>query len=123
MSAQIAIAKLEGYAQELEKRSTELAETQRALDDVQPQYEEFLRDFEVDMYEKALAAGQKLPSEALRQALALKAMPSGFRNDHDALRRKRERLTKRISDLKTSVDAQRSLLSAEKLCLDAAEGR
>jgi hypothetical protein len=122
MSAQLAIEKLEAYAAELDKRSSELAETQRELDEKEPQYEDFIRDFHVDMYEQALKDQSRLPSESLREQLALKAMPSGFRLEYEALVRKRARLQKRISDLKAAVDAQRSVLSAEKISMEATGG-
>jgi predicted nucleic acid-binding Zn-ribbon protein len=119
MSAQVAIAKLEEYASELDKRSSELSDTQRELDEKEPQYEDFIRDFEVDLYELALKDQTRLPSADLRKQLALKAMPSGFRSEYEALVRKRERLRKRIADLKAAVDAQRSVLSAEKVAMEA----
>jgi hypothetical protein len=119
VSAQGAIAKLEEYAAELDLRSSELHDTQRAVDQWEPKFEEFIRDFEVAMYEEALAKQTRLPSESLRRQLALKAMPSGFREQYEAAVRKRDRLRKRIADLKSAVDAQRSVLSAEKVAMEA----
>jgi hypothetical protein len=118
MSAQLAIEKLEVYAAELDKRSNELTTTQRELDDLTPLYDEYVNDYEVDLYEKCLASGTKLPSEKLRRQLAHKhAIPDEFLKGYEMRLRKRERLKKRISDLKTSVEAQRSVLSAEKAAL------
>lgn len=117
MSAQLAIERLEGYAQELDKRSNELTGTQRELDEVEPKYRDFIEAYEVTLYEKA--EGSRLPSEKLRLALAHRAMPRELLERYRVLVAKRARLQKRISDLRASVDAQRSVLSAEKVTLEA----
>lgn len=117
MTAQIAIAKLEAYAAELDKRSDELAETQRELDQTEPKYRDFIEAYEVSLYDSL--DGGRLPSEKMRLNLAHRAMPRELLDGYRVLVSKRERLRKRISDLKASVEAQRSVLSAEKVTLEA----
>lgn len=115
MSAQVAIRKLEDYAQELDTRSGELAETQRVLDTLAPKYTDFIEVYEATLYDK----GDKLPSEKIRLALAHRAMPRELLEGYRVQVAKRDRLKRRISDLKASVEAQRSVLSAEKVAIEA----
>lgn len=119
VSAQEAMAKLSGYAADLDKRSRELGQVQRELDPVLDGYADFVESFEADLYRKCEADGTKLPSESLRLILARQEMPEEFRKQHDLLLRRRERLKQRISDLKAAVEAQRSILSAEKAEMEA----
>lgn len=117
MSAQVAIRKLEDYAGELDKRSSELTDTQRELDTVEPKYRDFIEAYETALYDAA--DGGKLPSEKMRLALAHRAMPRELLESYRTLLAKRERLKKKIADLKVAVEAQRSVLSAEKVALEA----
>lgn len=119
MSAQEAMSKLEEYANELDERSLELAAVQRELEPMVEQYDDFIADFETGLWEAHDKEGAKLPSEALRLQLARKAMPSGFLTNYRTLVARRDRLKKRIGDLKASASAQQSVLSALKVELEA----
>lgn len=116
MSAEPAsvMAKLDGYAGELDKRSKELADSERKLEPLETFFEEFLDDFETSCWEAHVKEDEKLPSEAMRLRLARKAMPSEVLTEHASCLARRKRLQRRIKDLEGCIDAQRSLLSALK---------
>lgn len=111
--------KLRDIALELDKRSRELGDTNRALNPVQEAYDEFIRDHKAGLFQEAQEAGGRMPSVDMQEVLALREMPKEFRGKHFELGAKRDRLKQRISDLKSEADAWRSVLSAEKAELEA----
>lgn len=111
-------AKLRDLANELDKRSRELRDTNLTLAPMQEQYDDWIMDFEADLQEKH-EKGAALPSKDMRMTLALKEMPGEFRKEHRMLVAKRERLKQHIQVLKVEIDSWRSLLSAEKAELEA----
>lgn len=115
-----AMFRLETLASELDRRSNELAETERKLDPIEAAYDEFVSDYEASLYDESLKeGGPRLPGESIRLALAHREMPPSLRGEHRTLTGKRRRLEKRISTLKTEVEAQRSILSALKVQAEA----
>lgn len=114
-----AMAELSKYARELHGLSHKLAEVEREFAPVQEAYEKFLDDFETGLWFKHETQDAKLPPEKMRLRLAHKAMDPTLLGHYVGLTNQRERLRKRISDVKVSVEAQRSILSALKVELEA----
>lgn len=108
------MAKLDGFADELNGLSANLAEVQRRLEPVQSEYQEFVDDFEVGLWEAHVNDDAKLPSAAMRLKLAQRAMKPELLGQWVALTKKRDRMMQRIRDLKVEVNAQQSILSALK---------
>ena len=112
-------SKLNELAQRLGKLSEALVDVNRALEPVHDEYTQFIDDFETGLWLKHVQEGAKLPPKDLRVQLAHKAMPVELLGRHKGLTNSRERLMKRISDLRVEVEAQRSLLSAWKTEMEA----
>lgn len=113
------MVKLDEHAAELDALSKALTETERKFEPIEGAYREFVEDFEADCWDRHVEKDEKLPSEALRLAMARRAMPRDVLGQYSALTAKRRRLKTRIGDLKSAVEAQRSLLSALKLEAEA----
>lgn len=113
------IAKLRECAEELDALSRSLHDTERDLEPVEREYRKVVDDFEVGLWHQHQDAGAKLPSEALRVKLAEKAMDPALLGRYVGLQMARKRAEKRIRDLRSTVDAQRSILSALKTELEA----
>jgi outer membrane murein-binding lipoprotein Lpp len=110
-----ALEKLDRLATELGELGSKLASVERDLEPVENDFTRFVDDFELGLYARSVNEdGFKLPSEALRQKLAIQAMPPELYGRRTALVRSRDRLLQRIRTLKTEVEAQRSILSALK---------
>lgn len=109
------IAKLRESADELDTLSRRLHETERNLEPVERDYRKFVDDYEVGLWRQHQDEGAKLPSESLRVKLAEKAMDPALLGRYVGLVMARKRAEKRIRDLRASVDAQRSILSALKV--------
>jgi hypothetical protein len=116
-----AMDKLDALAGELDTRSRELADVERKLEPTELAYQAFVDEFEVGLWTKYEDSEYKtkLPSEAMRLKLAHKAMDPGLLGRYVGLMNSRKRLEKRISALKSAVDAQRSVLSALKIEMEA----
>ena len=115
-----ALERLDGHASELDTLSKGLAAVQRDLEPAEVAYQAFVDEFEVGLYLKSEEPdGPRLPSEALRLKLARREMPAELLGRRDGLLRKRDRMRQRISDLKTIVESERSLLSALKVEMEA----
>ena len=120
VTPQEALADLETARNELGQLSDALFQIGLALDGqggepgVEQQYQDFVDEYETGMWLKAQDGGPKLPSEALREKLARKAMDPNLLARHDALIRKRQRIRQRISDVSKIIEANRSILSALK---------
>jgi hypothetical protein len=113
------IGKLRDSADELDHLSRSLHKTERDLEPVEREYRTFVDDFEVGLWRQHQDEGRKLPSEALRVKLAEKQMDPALLGRYVGLVLARRRAEKRIRDLRASVDAQRSILSALKTELEA----
>lgn len=111
------MAKLDTLALGLDTLSKELGvvEQQRAL--AEDAYEDFVDNFVAGLYEQSET--KRLPGEDVRRSLAHKAMPKELLGEYRTLTRRAERLRRRISDVKTQVEAYRSVLSALKLEMEA----
>ena len=105
--------KLDAQAQELDKLSRELGQTERDLAPVEECYESYLDTFETGLWDLHVA-GDKLPPAEIRLRLARREMDKALLGEYSALIRKRKRLEKRIKALGSAIDAQRSILSALK---------
>ena len=114
-----AMAVLNQYATELHGLSRKLAEVEQEFAPVQEEYESFLDEFETGLWFRHETEGAKLPSEAMRIRLAHRAMKPELLGRYVGLTNQRGRLRKRISDVKVSVEAQRSILSALKVEMEA----
>jgi hypothetical protein len=110
--------RLDDCATELDRLSKKLAETERELEVAETDYVLFVDAFEVGLWDKHLE-GDKLPSAEMRLKLAHRAIPTEVLGRYSHLLSSRKRLEKRISSVKVIVDAQRSILSALKVEMDA----
>lgn len=113
------MARLDALAGELDDLSRALAETERRLEPLEAQYEEFVGDWEASLWEECSVSETKWPPEKLRLRMAHKAMDSELLGAVNAGQAKRKRLEKRIGSIKVLVDAQRSILSALKVEAEA----
>lgn len=116
-----AMDKLDQQAMELDHRSWQLADTERKLEPIEVEYQRFIDDYEIGLWTKYEDSEYKikLPSEAMRLKLAHKAMDPDLLGKYVGYVNSRKRLEKRISALKAAVDAQRSILSALKVEMEA----
>lgn len=114
---------LSEYATELDTLSKNLTDLERSLEPVENEVRVFTDDFELGLYTRSTEDdGFRLPSEALREKLARRAMPPDLYGRHAALLASRDRMLKRIGHLKLLVEAQRSILSALKSEAEASRG-
>jgi hypothetical protein len=113
------MTKLDELASELDTRSKELAQVERDLEPVEARYEAFIGEWEYSMWEEASVSDTKWPPERLRLRMAHRAMPSELLGAFSTGQAKRKRLERRIGSVKVMVDAQRSLLSALKVEMEA----
>ena len=115
-----AMDRLSALADELDLRSNQLAEVERSLEPAEREYSAFVDAYEVGLWTRHENGDMaKLPSEALRLKLARAAMPPEMLGTYEGLLASRKRLEKRIAALKPQVDAQRSILSALKMEMEA----
>lgn len=110
---------LEAHALELDKLSKELAQVERDLEPVTREYEEFMGAYEEGLWHQHMDLGAKFPAEALRTRMGHRAMAPELLGSYMGLLGSRRRLEKRVSTLKSVVDAKRSILSALKVELEA----
>lgn len=116
-----AMNKLDDLATELANRSSELADVERKLEPIEIAYQASVDDFEIGLWKTYEDSGYKakLPSEAMRLKLAHKSMDPALLGRYVGLVHSRKRLEKRIRALGITVDAQRSILSALKVEMEA----
>lgn len=70
------IGRLDALAEELGKVSNALATVERQLEPVDREFREFVDNHEIGLYERSITEdGFSSPAEALRQKLAVRAMP------------------------------------------------
>lgn len=116
--------RLDKLATELDQRSNRLAAGERSLSGydqngehvagVEELYEQWMDTYITGLWAKHIEDGAKLPSEEIRLRLARKDMPPKLLGEYTDLKAQRKRLENRIRDIKTQVEAQRSILSALK---------
>jgi hypothetical protein len=112
--------RLSELAEELDSLSRELQQIEEDLEPVDDAYQAFVTDFEVGLWVRSENEdGFRLPSADMRRKLAHRGMPPELLGKHRGLTLSRERTMQRIAALKRQVDAQRSILSAEKSELEA----
>ena len=113
------LRRLDGHALELGELSAALLKVNRALAEADRDYVAFVDDFETGLWLKAQEDGGRLPSGELRVKLARKSMAPELLGKHDGLVMQRDRIKQRIGDLKVIVEAERSVLSALKVEMEA----
>ncbi len=111
--------KLRELADDLDACSKMMSRVNRELRPLQAQYDDFVCDFKAGLWAAHVNEDARLPSADMQLVLALREMPAEFRGKHYDLVGKRDNLRKRISDLKSEVDAWRSVLSADKTEMEA----
>jgi hypothetical protein len=111
------MGKLDTLAVGLDTLSKELGEAERLRAQAEDDYEDFIDNFVAGLYEQS--GNKRLPGEDVRRSLAHKAMPAETLGQYRTLTRRAERLRRRIADVKVQVDANRSILSALKLEMEA----
>lgn len=115
-----AMAKLDGLSVELGQRSTDLADVERRLEPVEDEYRAFVDNYEVGLWTRSQDEESfRLPSAAMRLKLAERAMDPELLGRYVGYINSRKRLQQRIRDLKAQVEAQRSILSALKVEMEA----
>lgn len=124
MSADVVTVRgiLSARADELDRLSKSLAQVCRDLEPVENQYRAFVDDHELGLLKRSEDdPNYRLPSAALRLKLAHKAIDTALLGRYMALVSSRARLQQRIRDLKAEVEAQRSILSALKVEMEATQ--
>ena len=115
-----AMLKLGEQAEELGDLSGRLADVSRKLEPVEREYTDFVDNHELGLWNRSEDEdGFKLPSAAIRLKLAHQAMPPELLGRYKGLVESRSRLVQRIRDLKAEIEAQRSILSALKVEMEA----
>lgn len=100
-------------AAELDDLSLKLAELERQLAPVELEYEEFMAAYEEGLWEQHVQ-GAKLPPAALRVRMGHRAMSPDLLGRYTGLVNSRKRMEQRIASLKKTIEAKRSILSAQK---------
>lgn len=111
---------LDALSAELHTLADGLAKVERELQGkgndggVQDEYQRFIDDYEIGLWNQHVNDGAKLPAKDLRLQLAHKAMDPALYGRYFALVKSRDRMLTRIGTLKAEIGAQRSILSALK---------
>lgn len=120
---QEASARLIEAATELDNVSKALVQTERQLEPVEDEVHDFIESFVADLWDASITeGGPKFPPEAVREALAHRAIDRTVYARYRQLKRARIRAKQRLSDLREIVAAQRSIVSAAKTEVEASEG-
>lgn len=114
-----ALNRLSELAVEIGTRASELAEVERRLEPVAIEHDRFVDNFDTGLWFQHVSEGAKLPSAEMRLKLAHKAIDPDLLGRYVALSNARKRLTDRIRSLRVEIDAQRSILSALKVEMEA----
>lgn len=114
-----AMTKVQNLAIDLDRLSRQLGRVNRELRPIKREYDNFIRDHEAGLYAASVEDGYKLPGKEMRLTLALSEMPASFRGKHHELVSERESLKQQISNIKVEVEAWRSVLSANKVEMEA----
>jgi len=115
----VSMQKLNEWARELDALSKMLTDNQRKLEPVMKEYEDAIADEEAAMWTRYEAGEGKWPGAEFRVKLARRKMAEDLRDRYDALMAASSRMETRIGILKRLVDAERSVLSAEKTIMEA----
>jgi hypothetical protein len=107
---------------ELDQISKALIEVEKLIEIQEPQIEDFLETYIATLYEDSQEAGERLPPEDVRKALAHKALNPDLKRAYRANLAVRRRCKSRLADLREIVAAHRSIVSAAKTEMEAAEG-
>lgn len=117
-----AMGNLERVVVELDSESKALARVQDELEPLTRDYRDFIEDHTCSLFDQANKHGNRLPGDKdLREMLARRAMDALTRGQYDAKVHRREKLQDRIRDLRAEADAYRSLLSAARTEVEAAQ--
>jgi chromosome segregation ATPase len=108
------MARLQAIADELATLSSGLHKLERESEETLREYDQFVADFEVALFERYEKDEGKWPGEKTRERLARKVMDQEMRRTVDRIHAARRRAEKRIADLKAEADSWRSILSALK---------
>jgi hypothetical protein len=117
-----ASARLIAAARELDETSKALVQTENAIELVEPEYEDAIEGYVAALWEECVEQEKKFPPLDVRNALAVKAMPTELRRNYRGLLRRRQKAKQRLTDLRELVAAQRSIVSAAKTEVEATEG-
>lgn len=109
-------------AQELDDLSKHLTLVEKELGPLEAELTLHEEGFEASCWDRHVKEDEKLPPQKTREALARRAFDATKYSRILALRAARALTKRRIGDLKEIVDAQRSIVSALKLELEASEG-
>jgi len=110
-------------ADELDGVSKALVDTERQLEPIAVEVDDFIESFVADLWDASIKEdGPKFPPEAVRTALAHRAIDRTLYARYRQLIRARIRAKQRLSDLREIVAAQRSIVSAAKTEVEASEG-
>jgi hypothetical protein len=113
------IATLTDISNELVELSQALQVVEKRLEPIERVYADDFSDFEAGMFERYEKGEGKWPGEETRERLYRRTIPQDTRNELMRLQAARKRAEKRLASLKTAADAQRSILSALKLEMEA----
>jgi len=113
------IATLTGISDELVSLSQALQVVEKRLEPIERVYAEDFADFEAGMFERYEKGEGKWPGEETRERLYRRTIPADSRTELMRLQAARKRAEKRLGSLKVAADAQRSILSALKLEMEA----
>jgi predicted nucleic acid-binding Zn-ribbon protein len=121
VSVQGARAELERIARELDERSKSLWNTEIELSKIREVYDDEFAEYETEWYGRYKAGEDKWPGEETRHRVFRqeKLKGSEWVRRMLFLERKRDRLEDRIRTLGKEADAQRSVLSALKVEMEA----
>lgn len=112
-------AALTDISNELLTLSQALQQVEKRLEPLERAYEEDFADFEAGMFKRYEDGEGKWPGEDTRERLYRRTMPQEQRQELMRLQAARKRAEKRISSLTAAANAQRSILSALKVELEA----
>ena len=110
-------------ARELDDLSKHLTMVERELGPLEAELTLHEEGFEASCWDRHVKDDEKLPPKPTREALARRSFDDVKYTRILALRAARTLSKRRISDLNSVVDAQRSIVSALKLELEASRGR
>ena len=119
---QDASLRLIAAANELDAVSKALVQTENAIEQLEPQYQDAIEAFIAELWDECIREEMKFPPQDVRNAMAVKAMDPDLRRDYRAAIRRRQKTKQRLTDLREIVAAQRSIVSAAKTELEATEG-
>jgi hypothetical protein len=120
------LRELNDFAGELDTVSKELMSVEELLLVATVEYEEFMASYEEGLWEQHVNSDAKFPPQQLRERMAHRAMKPDVLGQYIALTARRRRIQQRISSLKSTVEAKRSVVVAlreEGLAVGTTGGR